>query len=124
MRIVGVLAAIQAIQIGNIIPLLIDPRPEFLLGLVANFITGGLAIPVAYIVWTRREDGWLIALLFGIFAFASATYFGHLVATRFGTPSLLQPLSISPIMMTVNLALIILLLFSRLSRKPPTAMNR
>jgi len=117
------LAAIQAVQLVNLVPLLIDPRPEFMLGLAMNIATGLLAIPVAYAVWTRRREYWLLAILFAIFAFASAAHFGYLVAVHFGTPFFLQPLSMSSVMMTVNLALIILLLFTRLVEKPDTTKN-
>ncbi len=124
MRIVGVLVGIQAVQLVNIVPLFIDPRPDFMLGLVMNFIAGVLATIVAYFVWTGRKYGWLIATLFGIFALIGATYFGHLVSVHFGVPFFLQPLSMPSIMMTVNLALIILLLYARLGERPQTAMDR
>jgi len=119
MRIASLLATIQAVQLVNLVPLLIDPRPEFMLGLAMNFATGLLAIPVAYAVWTRRRE----YLLFAIFALAGAAHFGYLVAVHFGTPFFLQPLSMSSVMMTVNLAFIILLLFIRLVEKPDTTKN-
>jgi len=110
-KLVGILVAIQAIQISNLLPLLLDPRPEFFLGLVMNLTAGVLAGPVAYITWSGRKYSRLIALPFAVFAFCSAAYLQHLVVARSREAFLPLPLTISLIMMVINVAIVIPLLF-------------
>ena len=111
-KLVGVLAGIQAIQVSNLLPLLLDPEREFLLGLVINFAVGAIAIPVAYSIWTRKKGGPLIAFLFAMMAFASATYLQYLLTVRSMEVGLPPPLTISLIAMAVNVTIIALLLLS------------
>jgi len=111
-KLVGVLAGIQAIQVSNLLPLLLDPEREFLLGLVINFAVGAIAIPVAYSIWTRKKGGPLIAFLFATMAFASATYQQYLATVRSVEAGLPPPLTISLIAMAVNVTIIALLLLS------------
>jgi len=111
-KLVGVLAGIQAIQVSNLLPLLLDPEREFLLGLVINFAVGAITIPVAYSIWTRRKGGPLIAFLFAMMAFASATYLQYLATVRSMEAGLPLPLTISLIAMAVNATIIALLLLS------------
>ena len=118
-KLVGELAGIQAIQVSNLLPLLLDPEREFLLGLVVNFAVGAIAISVAYCIWTRKKGGPLIALLFAMIAFASATYLQYLATELSMEAGLPPPLTISLIAMAVNVTIIaLLLLFVREVLKP------
>jgi len=109
-KLIGMLVAIQVIQISNLLPLLLDPRPEFLLGVVINLSAGILAGPVAYVVWTGRKYGPMIALLFAMFAFCSAAYLQCLVVAQSGEAFPFPPLTISLIMIAINVTTVILLL--------------
>jgi len=126
-KLIGMLVAIQVTQISNLLPLLLDPRPEFLLGLVINLSAGILAGPVAYVAWTGRMYGPLIALLFTVFAFCSAAYLQYLVVAQSGEAPLPLPLTVSLFMIVINVAIVILLLlFSglRLLRWEASRSNR
>jgi len=111
-KLVGVLAGIQAIQVSNLLPLLLDPEREFLLGLAINFAVGAIAIPMAYSIWTKKKGGPLIAFLFAMMAFASATYLQYLATVRSMRAGLPPPLTISLIAMAVNATVIAFLLLS------------
>jgi len=123
-KLVGVLAGIQAIQVSNLLPLLLDPEREFLLGLVINFAVGAIAIPVAYSIWTRKKGGPLIAFLFAMMAFASATYLQYLLTVRSMEVGLPPPLTISLIAMAVNATIIALLLLSSTQGLPRGERHR
>jgi len=115
-KFVGILVAIQAIQVSNLIPLLIDPRPEFALGLLLNSAAGVTAVPVAYAVWSRKKHGLLIAALFAVLSLATAAYFQHLAVAHSGQAFFPPPLTESIVVMAVNVILVGILLSFRIQR--------
>ena len=123
-KIVGILAAIQAIQVSNVIPSLIDPRPEFALGLLPNSAAGVAAFPVAYAVWSRKKHGLLIAALFSAFSLASAAYFQHLTVAHSREASFPPPLTVSIVVMAVNVILVSLLASFQTQRRNSTDHSR
>lgn len=111
-RIVVALVSAQVIRISNLLALLLDPRPEFLLGLWVNSTLGLAAVSVAFAVRTGRTAGLYTALLFAMLGVMADTYFQCIVVVRFGEAHFLPPLTISLVMMALNVAIIVLLLFS------------